>query len=75
MPSSAGETEQPLHFTCDGIYNCEQMLLEIINELEYGKIISAHRKIALVRTELDHILFKLREKALREEGDYGKPTS
>ncbi len=75
MPSSPSETEQPLHFACDGIYASEQMLLEVINELEDGRTISAHRKVALVRTELDHILFKLREKALREEGDYGKPTS
>jgi len=63
-------TEQPLHETCDKIYNHIVALDTIQNNLDHMRIVTASHKLKIIERELNSILSTVREIALRTEGEH-----
>jgi len=62
--------KQPLHYACDTIYSCILTLDGLDDNLNNMQILSVHNQTQHVKERLQKTLTAMRNKALREEGDY-----
>ena len=62
-------SKQPLHDLCDEIYTQQARVEGMMNQLIDNKVILVYNRLKIMHQELDKMLSKLREKALREEGN------
>ncbi len=62
--------KQPLHYACDTIHACIITLDGLDDNLNNMQILSVHNQTQHMKERLEKTLTTLREKALREEGEY-----
>ncbi len=64
--------KQPLHDSCNDIFFTTEMMNGIIDNLDDMKIPLASRRLIELRNKLGSTLSRLREQALRIEGEYNE---
>jgi len=64
--------EQPLHEMCDTLYSNICRLDGVRENIDHMRLPTAYIRIKSCMDDLDTILGKLRNIALREEGGYGE---
>ncbi len=62
--------KQPLHYACDTLYNCTVILEDIEDNMNKMQLLTAYRQKQDLKEKLDKLLSVLRNKALRDEGEY-----
>ncbi len=62
--------KQPLHYACDTLHACIITLDGLEDNINRMQLLSVYRQSKDVRDRLDKTLTALRNKALREEGEY-----
>ncbi len=62
--------KQPLHYACDTIHACIVNLEGIDQNLNSMQILSVHNQAQYIKERLEKTLTALRNKALRDEGEY-----
>ena len=62
--------KQPLHYACDTLHACIVTLDGLEYNINQMQLLSVYRQTQDIRDRLNKTLTALRNKALREEGEY-----